>query len=101
LGRHTSTTSLDFAQSISDIFDLKKDFMDQNRGKPIKVYQSFRKQELDIKEQIERKWGKIYRYLSPLLNATGLDEILVEELAILPGMGEVSLLLHINHYMRR
>jgi arsenite-transporting ATPase len=36
-----------------------------------------------------------------LLNTTGLDEILAEELAILPGMEEVSLLLYINRYFRR
>ncbi len=36
-----------------------------------------------------------------MLNTTGLDEILAEELAILPGMEEVSLLLYINQYVQR
>jgi len=35
-----------------------------------------------------------------LLNTTGLDEVLAEELAVLPGMEEVSLLLYINKYVR-
>jgi arsenite-transporting ATPase len=35
-----------------------------------------------------------------LLNTTGLDEVLAEELAILPGMEEISLLLYINKYVR-
>jgi arsenite-transporting ATPase len=100
MGHRTIIMSLDVAHSLSDIFDLEKDLMDQNRGKPIKVHQNLWIQELDIQEEIERNWGEVYRYLSVLLNATGLDEILAEELAILPGMEEVSLLLYINHYTR-
>ena len=45
--------------------------------------------------------GPIHKYLSLLLNTTGLNEILAEELAILPGMEEVSLLLYINQYVQR
>jgi arsenite-transporting ATPase len=100
MGHRTIIMSLDVAHSLSDIFDLEKDLLDQNRGKPIKVHQNLWIQELDIQEEIERNWGEVYRYLSVLLNATGLDEILAEELAILPGMEEVSLLLYINHYTR-
>jgi arsenite-transporting ATPase len=35
------------------------------------------------------------------LNTSGLDEVLAEEIAILPGMEEISLLLYINQYVRR
>ena len=101
MGHRTIIMSLDVAHSLSDIFDLEKDLMDQNRGKPIKVHQNLWIQELDIQEEVQSNWGEVYRYLSVLLNATGLDEILAEELAILPGMEEVSLLLYINHYTRR
>jgi len=34
------------------------------------------------------------------LNTAGLDDVLAEELAILPGMEEISLLLYINQYAR-
>jgi len=100
MGHRTIIMSLDVAHSLSDIFDLEKDLMDQNRGKPIKVRQNLWIQELDIQEEIEKNWGDVYRYFSLLLNATGLDEILAEELAILPGMEEVSLLLYMNRYAR-
>ena len=100
MGRRTIIMSLDVAHSLADIFDLEKDLMDQNRGKPIKVHHNLWIQELDIQEEIEKNWGEVYRYLSLLLNATGIDEILAEELAILPGMEEVSLLLYINRYAR-
>jgi arsenite-transporting ATPase len=100
MGHRTIIMSLDVAHSLSDIFDLEKDLLDQNKGKPIKVRDNLWIQELDIQQEIERNWGEIHRYLSALFKTTGLDEILAEELAILPGMEEVSLLLYINQYVR-
>jgi arsenite-transporting ATPase len=100
-GRKTLIMSLDVAHSLIDIFDLGRDLLDQNRGKPIKVRDRLWIQELDIQEEIRKNWGAIHQYLSLLLNTSGLDEILAEELAILPGMEEVSLLLYINRYVQR
>ncbi len=99
-GKRTVIMSLDMAHSLSDIFDLDRSLVDQNRGKPLEVKENLWIQELDIQEEIEKNWGDIHVYLSTLLNTTGLDEILAEELAILPGMEEVSLLLYINQYVR-
>jgi arsenite-transporting ATPase len=99
-GNRTLVMSLDVAHSLVDIFDLDRGLVDKNRGKPIKVRNNLWIQELDIQEEIEKNWGDIHKYLSTLLNTTGLDEILAEELAILPGMEEVSLLLYINRYVR-
>jgi arsenite-transporting ATPase len=100
MGRRTVIMSLDIAHSLSDVFDLKRDLLDHNRGEPLKVAENLWIQELDIVEEIERNWGDIHKYLSTLLATTGLDEILAEELAILPGMEEISLLLYINRYVR-
>jgi arsenite-transporting ATPase len=99
-GRRTLVMSLDVAHSLSDIFDLDRGLLDQNKGKPLQVRENLWIQELDIQEEIEQNWGDIHRYLSTLLNTTGLDQILAEELAILPGMEEVSLLLYINGYAK-
>jgi arsenite/tail-anchored protein-transporting ATPase len=100
MGHRTVIMSLDIAHSLSDIFDLEKGLMDQNKGIPIKVHDNLWIQELDIQEEIEKNWGEIHKYFSALFKTTGLDEILSEELAILPGMEEVSLLLYINRYIR-
>jgi arsenite-transporting ATPase len=100
MGYKTVIMSLDVAHSLSDIFDLDRGLLDQNRGRPIKVSKKLWIQELDIQEEIRENWGDIHDYLSNLLSTTGLDEILAEELAILPGMVEVSLLLYINEYVR-
>lgn len=99
-GHRTVVMSLDVAHSLSDIFDLNKGLIDQDRGSLTKIKKNLWIQELDIQEEIEKNWGDIHKYLSTLLNTTGLDEILAEELAILPGMEEVSMLLHINRYVR-
>jgi arsenite-transporting ATPase len=101
MGKKTLIMSLDAAHSLIDIFDLGRNLLDQNRGKPIKVRENLWLQELDIQEEIQKNWGSIHKYLSLLLNTTGLNEILAEELAILPGMEEVSLLLYINQYVQR
>ena len=101
MGHRTVVMSLDVAHSLSDIFDLDRGLLDVNRGKPIKVDKNLWIQELDIQEEITKNWGDIHQYLSLLLNTTGLDEILAEELAILPGMEEVSLLLYINRYVQK
>jgi arsenite/tail-anchored protein-transporting ATPase len=100
MGLRTIVMSLDVAHSLSDIFDLDKGLLDLNRGKPLQVVENLWIQELDIQEEVTKNWKDIHSYLSMLLNTTGLDEILAEELAILPGMEEVSLLLYINRYVK-
>jgi len=100
MGFKTVVMSLDIAHSLSDIFDLEKELMDLNKGKPIKVARNLWIQEIDIPQEIEKNWREIHKYVSLLLNTSGLDEILAEELAILPGMEEISLLLYINRYVQ-
>lgn len=100
MGRKTVVMSLDVAHSLADIFDLDRGLLDQNRGQPVAVGDNLWIQELDIQEEIQRYWGDIHLYISGLLNRTGIDEVLAEELAVFPGMEEVSLLLYINQYVR-
>ena len=101
MGKKTVIMSLDVAHSLSDIFDLEKNLLDQNKGRPVQVNPNLYIQEIDIQEEITRYWRDIHRYLSSLFNTTGLDEVLAEELAVLPGMEEVSLLLYINQYVQQ
>ncbi|MEJ2282259.1 MAG: ArsA family ATPase [Desulfobacterales bacterium] len=100
MGLKTVVMSLDVAHSLADIFDLDSALLDQNKGQPVAVGDNLWIQELDIQEEIQRYWGDIYKYISGLLNRTGIDEVLAEELAVFPGMEEVSLLLYINKYVR-
>jgi len=100
MGQKTVVMSLDVAHSLGDIFDFDRDLLDQNKGQPTEINQNLWIQELDIQEEIQRYWGDIHAYLSSLFNTAGLDDVLAEELAILPGMEEISLLLYINQYVR-
>ena len=98
-GLKTLVMSLDPAHSLSDVFDLDRTLMDKNQGLPFEVGDNLEIQELDVHEEIGKNWGEIHSYLSILLNTTGIDDILAEELAVLPGMEELSSLLHINRYI--
>jgi len=98
-GLKTLIMSLDAAHSLVDSFDLDKSLMDKNKGKPIRVAKNLSIQEVDVQEEIKKNWGEVHKYISSLLNLSGIDEVLAEELAILPGMEEVSSLLHINRYV--
>jgi len=100
MGYKTLVMSLDSAHSLSDSFDLDKRLLDHEKGEPVQLEDNLWLQEVDVQEEIQRNWGEVYKYLSMLLNVSGLDEILAEELAILPGMEEVSSLLYINQYAR-
>jgi arsenite/tail-anchored protein-transporting ATPase len=57
-------------------------------------------QEVDVQEEIARHWEAVYGYVAGLLNVSGLEQTLAEELAIFPGMEEVSSLLYVNQYVR-
>jgi arsenite-transporting ATPase len=98
-GLKTLIMSLDAAHSLVDSFDLNRTLMDKNKGKPIRVAKHLWVQEVDVQEEITKNWGEVHKYISSLLNISGIDEVLAEELAILPGMEEISSLLHINRYV--
>ncbi|MBW1716863.1 MAG: ArsA family ATPase [Deltaproteobacteria bacterium] len=98
-GLKTIIMSLDAAHSLVDSFDLDKTLMDRNKGRPIRVAKNLSIQEVDVQEEIKKNWGEVHKYISNLLNISGIDEVLAEELAILPGMEEVSSLLYINRYV--
>jgi len=100
-GHKTLIMSLDIAHSLSDIFALDKGLIDKKGGMPVKIDDRLWIQELDIQEEIEKNWGEVYKYIASLFSTTGFDEILAEELAILPGMEEVSSLLYINQYAQK
>lgn len=100
LGYKTIVVSLDPAHSLGDAFDLPEEEKIKAKGLPIKVSNNLYIQEIDIQEEIDRYWGDVYRFLELLFNTTGLNEVVSEELAILPGMEEVTSLLYVNKYYR-
>lgn len=100
LGMNTLVMSLDPAHSLSDAFDLDRSLMDKNRGAPIRINERLSIQELDVHEEISKYWGEVHKYISVLLSTSGIEDVLAEELAILPGMEEVAALLYVNQYAK-
>jgi arsenite/tail-anchored protein-transporting ATPase len=99
-GYKTVVMSVDPAHSLSDAFDLEKDLMDHEAGRLMSVAKNLWIQEVDVLEEIGRHWDSVYAYVAALLNISGLEQTLAEELAIFPGMEEVSSLLYVNQYAR-
>ncbi len=99
-GLRTLVMSVDAAHSLADAFDLDVSLTDRSRGNPVEVAANLWIQEVDVTEEIGRHWADISGYISTLLAVTGIEEVLAEELAIFPGMDEVSALLYINRYAR-
>jgi len=100
LGKKVIVVSLDPAHSLADSFDVPEDVRRKAKGLPIKINENLEIQEIDIQEEIERYWGEVYRFIELLFHTTGLHEILADELAILPGMEEITSLLYVNKYYR-
>ncbi len=100
LGYRTIVVSLDPAHSLGDAFDVPEEEKNEAKGLPIRISEKLHIQEIDIQEEVDRYWGDVYRFLELLFNTTGLDQVVSEELAILPGMEEVTSLLYVNKYYR-
>lgn len=98
-GYRTIVISLDTAHSLADSFDLSVDLYDMNKGDPVKIEDNLWIQEIDVHKEIENHWGDVYKYFTLLLNNSGIDEIVAEELAVIPGMEDVIFLLFINKYV--
>jgi arsenite-transporting ATPase len=99
-GHRTLVMSVDPAHSLTDAFDLDKPLMDHEAGKLVAVSKDLWIQEVDVQEEISHHWESVYGYISALLNISGLEQTVAEELAIFPGMEEVSSLLYVNQYVR-
>jgi arsenite/tail-anchored protein-transporting ATPase len=99
-GYRTVVMSVDPAHSLSDCFDLEKGLMDHEAGQLVSVGKNLWIQEVDVQEEIGRHWEAVYSYVAALLNVSGLEKTVAEELAIFPGMEEVSSLLYVNQYAR-
>ena len=96
----TLVMSVDAAHSLADAFDRDVALTDHAHGTPVAVGENLWIQEVDVTEEIGRHWKDISGYITTLLAVTGVEEVLAEELAIFPGMEEVSALLYVNQYAR-
>jgi len=100
LNYRTLVMSIDPAHSLADAFDLDTALFHQATSDPLTINEGLSIQELNIQKEIKRHWQEISSYVSSVLRTTGISGVEAEELAILPGMEELSAMMYINQYRR-
>ena len=100
LNHRTLVMSIDPAHSLADAFDLGTELFHAQTSDPLPINDRLSIQELNIQKEIKRHWQEISSYVSSVLRTTGIGSVEAEELAILPGMEELSAMMYINQYRR-
>jgi arsenite-transporting ATPase len=89
-GYRTLVISTDPAHSLADAFDRPLG------PEPTAIADRLWGQEINVLEEIRAHWGEVRDYLTVLFATRGVDEVVAEEMAVLPGMEELCSLLQIR-----
>ena len=92
-GYRTIVLSTDIAHSLADALDVKLG------PEPSEIAPNLWAQEPDVYFNIGRYWRTIQNYVADLFSWHGLDEVLAEEMSVLPGMDELGNLLWIADHV--
>jgi arsenite-transporting ATPase len=100
LGYRTLVMSVDPAHSLADSFDLETSLFHNKTGDPYQINEKLAIHEVNIQREIKRHWREISAYVISVLRTTGISDVEAEELAILPGMEELSAMMYVNQFRR-
>src|ERR1700737_2522363 len=100
LGYSTLVMSVDPAHSLADAFDLETSLFHEKTNEPYSIDARLSIQEVNIQKEIKRHWREISTYVVSVLRTTGISDVEAEELAILPGMEELSAMMYVNQFRR-
>jgi len=100
LGYRTLVMSVDPAHSLADSFDLEIGLFEAKTGDPYRISERLEIHEVNIQKEIKRHWREISTYVVSVLRTTGISDVEAEELAILPGMEELSAMMYVNQFRR-
>jgi arsenite/tail-anchored protein-transporting ATPase len=92
-GQRTIVLSTDIAHSLADAYDVPLG------PEPREIAPNLWGQEPDVYFNIARYWRTIQTYVTELFSWHGLDEVMAEEMTILPGMDELGNLLWIADHV--
>lgn len=95
LGMKTLVISTDTAHSLGDALQKKIG------PEPIEIGPNLWAQEIDARYSMDKYWGKIQVYLAGIFSQQRADEIVAEEVTIIPGLEEGASLLWINEFFER
>jgi len=93
-GERTLVLSTDAAHSLGDSLDTTLG------PEPSAVADNLWAQETDVYYSIDRYWGTIQDWLQSLFAWEGLDTVMAEEMAVVPGMEELASLLWILEHQQ-
>jgi len=99
-GHRTLVMSVDPAHSLADSFDLEASLFQRRTSEPYVINDHLSIQEVNIQHEIHRHWREITAYTVSILRNTGIGDVEAEELAIIPGMEELSAMMYVNEYRR-
>ena len=89
-GRRTLVASADAAHSLGDVLERRLG------AEPIEVAPGLDALEIDARVEMVRHWGAIRDFLVSLFVHQGIDAVVAEELALLPGAEEITTLLAVE-----
>ena len=92
-GLRTLVVSTDIAHSLADALDMPVG------ATPREIAPNLWAHEPDVFFNISRYWKVIQSYFSSLFSWGGLDEVMAEEMTVLPGMDELGNLLWIGDHV--
>lgn len=92
LGYRTIVLSTDAAHSLADAFDIPLS------GEPKAIAPNLWGQETEMSQTLKTYWSDIEEWMAALMAWRGLEEIIADEMAIVPGMEELANLLYIVNY---
>ena len=94
LGKRTLVVSTDLAHSLADC--LNKPLSSE----PKELAPNLWAQEVNALDEMRRGWGKLQDSMSKILRSHGIDSVMAEELALIPGMDEIVSLINIYRNAR-
>ncbi|MCB9456566.1 MAG: ArsA family ATPase [Anaerolineaceae bacterium] len=94
MGMKTIVISTDTAHSLAD--SLEKEIGPE----PVELYPNLWAQEVDARYSMDKYWGAFQRYMVALFSRQGVEDVVAEEVTILPGLEEGAHLLWINKYVQ-
>jgi arsenite-transporting ATPase len=91
-GMRTLIVSADAAHSLGDVF------AESLGPEPRCLAERLDALEIDARHVIESHWGRVRAYLVELLRYHGIDEVVADELALLPGADELATLVCVEKW---
>ena len=89
-GRRTLVVSADAAHSLGDVFERRLG------PDPIEIAPRLEASEVDARAEMQNHWGRIRDYLVAMFRYQGIEDVVAEELAQIPGAEEITTLLAVE-----